>query len=421
MSRALARLLLLVGLAALVVLSRQRLAEERGAPGPLAPEDPPSSLFGVMVFGGFRPLFLEMLWSQADTLARAGRIWELIDVHERIARLDPDNARVRLNQAWLMAFDLAQSEPDDRERWRLLRRALAHVDRGLAHAPDHEALLELRFLIWYRLIAPDPEASARARRDLGFDGLEGALDAAAAFRKARPELEAGWTYEIGAGEEAIESLLNRGRMEAARAALDATLALLEETRRRFPSAAWDLAAERHRRLAVVLETLAGVTDWDRVAAGEVADVDFQRLERAVEQTLAWLELGLETGAEGETFTGAVIALIQFRCMELAQALALADRDSDALRVAEHVRIIARLAAGRTGPRTPYYTEAYVDAFAAHLETDRAYRRALAAPRPPSEELESRWSQGLETLDRMLKERAGVTDRFTRRLRERARR
>ena len=71
------------------------------------------------LFGGFRPLAIDVLWIRADALFRQGRLWELAALFRGIVALDPRNAAVREFAAWHLAYNVALAEPgpDQRFEW----------------------------------------------------------------------------------------------------------------------------------------------------------------------------------------------------------------------------------------------------------------------------------------------------------------
>ena len=206
---------LLACLAVFVTARRQLdLRPRGGAEASLG--DAPNSLYGTFVFGAFKPFFMEQFWAEADRAEREGRFWDLIDAQERLLRLAPDEPRIWRRQAGLIAFGVAQNEPEDRKRWRWYERAIAIVDRGIARHPDDFQLAELRFRIYFDLIAGDPYCSRQLGSGGRLDGLQRSLALAQELKRRFPEVPAAWDIDRIALEECAEYLMNRGRFREAR-------------------------------------------------------------------------------------------------------------------------------------------------------------------------------------------------------------
>ncbi|MDP6720719.1 MAG: hypothetical protein QGF59_18795, partial [Pirellulaceae bacterium] len=123
------------------------------------------------IWPGSLPFRLEMLWSEADALNESGRYFELVDVFQKIAELQPDNPRVWFHQAYTMAYNIGQSQRGAARRWRWYRRAIVHATGGAKAHPDNWRLAALRFNIWRGLVADDREVDRICQRQLGHDGL----------------------------------------------------------------------------------------------------------------------------------------------------------------------------------------------------------------------------------------------------------
>ncbi|MEE9391913.1 MAG: hypothetical protein V3W41_05360 [Planctomycetota bacterium] len=398
--------------------SRSRLIDKQGADGALHHRDAPNSFFSVFAFGGFKPMFLEYLWTKADALAREERWWEVIDVYQRIARLDPQNPRAWFAQGYSMTYNLGQFEPDDRERWRLYRRALNHLERGLKENPNDWNLMELRFNVYFRHIAPDPYLNEHARLNLGNDGMEGALRSALAMREAFPERLSAWDIERIAVEESTEWLMNRGRLSDAAELLDLLQVSGNKAREQFPREA-DIprALRAWAAWASLLRRTDSMANWAAIRGGQAPSEASEAAMLAVLEdlgSLAQRPMTLVWESDVEYFDAAAYSLIQFKGMELAQLFALAKMPDSALRLSAGVAKLARLPGGEIGPRMPYYTEVYVASFRALLDADQAFRsRPSDPPRPPKESF-ARLQKAGEELDRLVKERAGKSDGFVRR-------
>lgn len=394
-----------------VLLRRSTQDEAPEAEATLLRGDRPNPFFGLVVFGGFRPMFLEYLWSKADTLSREGRHWEVAETFESITRLDPDNSAAWFNQSYWLGYNLAQSEPRPADRWRLYRRALEHLAEGLRRHPDDARLHQLRFDFFYGRIARDPAMDRQCRRAFGRDALGQALDAAYDWRAAHPKDFLAWDSLRVAGEDAAERLLNRGRYADAAAALEELGRIGAEMSQLFPS---DREAAHAARIhpvwsALVARFASAFGDDGRLA-------DESALVR-VESEL--LELWERSGtflvdSEVERFDGEAIASIHSRIMGLCQLALMAESPGLALRHQGWLAKLARLSDGKLGPRMPYYTEAYVSLFAKVIELDSTWRETDPADTAARSEVRTRLESRLGALNRIFRERTGRDDPFVER-------
>ena len=226
-----------------------------------------NSVFGYVAFGAFKPLFIHHLWGKVDRLEREGRFWELIDVQERIARLQPRDVRIWSRQVYLIAFGVAQEEPDDVTRWRLYRRVLRRLDVGIDHNPESFELREMRFRIHFNLISTDRYCSRQLERTTGRNGLMTALAEAVSMETDFPHRIEALDQLRAATEESVEWLANRGRFAAAAeliAELDAQAARYGE---RFPESS--APPDRREVHAFWARTLRGVETAAERREGEL--------------------------------------------------------------------------------------------------------------------------------------------------------
>ena len=420
------RLLLMRGTAVLVLVSVAAWAERQA--GPVSPSaagpspDRASTFFSNFVFGGFRPLYVEYLWGEADRLETEGRYWEMLEVFRRIAKLDPENPRIWFHLGYGLGIEIAQREIDDEESWRWYRRATLALAAGIERHPGEVSLYRLLFNLYFNKIARRPEVDRRlrdwSRRDqerVGWDGLRWAAAIANEMVERFPERSDGRVLMLSSGAKVAESLLNRGFYDAGGKALEACLEQAEILAELAPSLSdpdeievlgfW---APRMRRLASTLEEGEGgdarIVDSEGFRALlEEIEVEFRRRRDLVAGSL-----------EVELFS-----LIQFKVMRLCQLALLGEKAADALSERAWLNRISALTDGRFPVGKPYYSKSYIVRLAEFIELDEALLKVASEGGRPSQELVLRWERELSQLDQTMRERSsGGDDRFRKRMRER---
>ena len=234
MSPRLSRSLLLAAALILIVGSHMRLSTELEASPTTRRGDASNSFFGLFVFGAFRSMFIEHLWTRASRHEAEGQVWELVDDFERLIRLDGDNPKIYYIQVRALILDIAQNEVDDTMRWRLYRRALDRLAEGIRRHPDHELLYELAALVHLKIDA-DRWCARQFRRQRGSSAFEVAVEVAGRRYQLFPESADAFFSFRRLGEETFEWLLNNNRFAQAAASAESLGALEAEGLRKFAS------------------------------------------------------------------------------------------------------------------------------------------------------------------------------------------
>ena len=156
---------------------------------------PPAVAFTTVALGGFRGILADVLWMRAGTLQEEGRYFELVQLSDWIAKLQPRSAAVWAYHSWNMAYNVSALMSDPAEKWRWVRNGIGLLrDEGLVYNPGSARLhQELAWLFLHKL---------------GSD-----LDAAAGFYRER------WAAEVDSGAVALDPDLVRS-IEAEIAPLD---------------------------------------------------------------------------------------------------------------------------------------------------------------------------------------------------------
>ena len=413
------RSLLLALLLVSMLLVKIRLVESRREAGELDRRDAPNTFFGLFVFGGFRSVFLEHLWSKADALYSEGRYWEVVDVFDRIVRLDPRNPRIWRHQAHILTYNLARQQIDREEGWRWYRRAFDHLNTGLEHNPDDFALREQLFRLCFYDLAEDPSLDRRMKMKTGMSGLAWSMKTAGDLRERFPDNPIAHESYRAAAEGVIAELLRDHRHRGASLALDALASYLEEARSRsgaLGASPGEIATCRD--WSWVMLGVAGAARWPDSAAPSRAElVDRASLDAALDRLESMMSSPdrLVFDTEGETLDARLASLIQVHVMQLCQSACVTKMTPLALSLIPRVNKIAVLARGRLGARRPYYSVSYTGRLEEFIKTDKDLWLLRDAEKPVSKELEARWAEQIDDLDRLIRARAGASDEFKRRV------
>ena len=192
-------ILLAAALLALAGALNERLlalrAERHLTQAPPTLNMPPAVAFTTVALGGFRGILADVLWMRAGTLQDEGRYFELVQLSDWIAKLQPRSAAVWAYHAWNMAYNVSALMSDPAEKWRWVRNGIGLLrDEGMVCNPGSARLhQELAWLFLHKL------------------GTE--ADAAAGFYRER------WAAEVEAGTVALDPEIVR-KIETEIAPLD---------------------------------------------------------------------------------------------------------------------------------------------------------------------------------------------------------
>lgn len=126
----------------------------------------PAVAFTTVALGGFRGLLADVLWMRAGTLQDEGRYFELVQLSDWIARLQPRSPPIWAYHAWNMAYNVSALMTAPAERWRWVRNGIALLrDEGLAANPGSARLhQELAWLFLHKL-GTDSDSAATYYRE----------------------------------------------------------------------------------------------------------------------------------------------------------------------------------------------------------------------------------------------------------------
>lgn len=109
---------------------------------------PPVLAFTTVALGGFRGLISNALWVRAMDLQDEDKFFEMVQLSDWIAKLEPHFVQVWLVQAWNMAYNISIKFKDFGDRWRWVQRGIELLrDDGLRYNPNE--ILIYRELAWF--------------------------------------------------------------------------------------------------------------------------------------------------------------------------------------------------------------------------------------------------------------------------------
>ncbi len=96
----------------------------------------PLVAFSTIALGGFRGILADLLWLRSSALQDDGRYFEIVQLADWIAKLEPRLTEVWAYHAWNMAFNVGGMMAAPEDRWRWVRNGYALLrDEGIRHNP----------------------------------------------------------------------------------------------------------------------------------------------------------------------------------------------------------------------------------------------------------------------------------------------
>ena len=126
---------------------------------------PPAVAFTTVALGGFRGILADVLWMRAGALQDEGRYFELVQLSDWIAKLQPRSPAIWAYHAWNMAYNISALMASPAEKWRWVRNGIVLLrDEGMVSNPGSARLhQELAWLFLHKL-GTDYDSSAEYYR-----------------------------------------------------------------------------------------------------------------------------------------------------------------------------------------------------------------------------------------------------------------
>ena len=114
---------------------------------------PPALAFTTVALGGFRGLIANALWIRVTEMQEQGRYFEIVQLADWIAKLQPQSAMVWRYQAWNMTYNISVKFRDPADRWRWVQRGVELLrDEGLKlHPYDSQMYHELAWFFQHKM------------------------------------------------------------------------------------------------------------------------------------------------------------------------------------------------------------------------------------------------------------------------------
>lgn len=153
-------ILLIVGFITGLYVSQTRLESVRLdiSSGIKVENVPPLVAFSTLALGGFRTLFVNLLWLRALDLQEKERFFEMIQLADWITSLQPQLTNTWKFQIWNITYNIVAqfSEPQDRYRW--LKKGIELLrNKGIAYNPSSPELYKELGLIFQLKMTLDHE------------------------------------------------------------------------------------------------------------------------------------------------------------------------------------------------------------------------------------------------------------------------
>ena len=130
---------------------------------------PPSLVLGTQMLGTFRGMLIVGLWLRASELQEQGRYYELVQLYEWIAELEPRFESVWSYSAWNQAYNISVAFPynQEKERWRWVQNGLSVIrDRGLKYNPrSYELYRQLSWIYFHKVGGTSDESHRYYKRE----------------------------------------------------------------------------------------------------------------------------------------------------------------------------------------------------------------------------------------------------------------
>lgn len=146
-----------------------RLLEQRATAhltqAPPTQNMPPAVAFTTVALGGFRGILADVLWMRAGTLQDEGRYFELVQLSDWIAKLQPRSPAIWAYHAWNMAYNLSALMAAPAEKWRWVRSGIVLLrDEGMLANPGSPRLHQELAWIFLHKLGTDYDANAEYYR-----------------------------------------------------------------------------------------------------------------------------------------------------------------------------------------------------------------------------------------------------------------
>lgn len=135
-----------------LTLSRDR-GQGKSMPSIQPANTPPLVALTTVALGGFRGLFVDILWIRLISRQKEGKVFEIVQLADWITKLEPRFTTVWAFHAWNMAYNISILYPNPEHRWLWVKNGINLLrDNALKYNPDEPILYrELGWLYQHKI------------------------------------------------------------------------------------------------------------------------------------------------------------------------------------------------------------------------------------------------------------------------------
>jgi hypothetical protein len=114
---------------------------------------PPRVVLATTALGGFRSIFIDLLWLRAVAMKEEGKFFEMVQLYDWITNLQPHYSMVWRFVAWDLAYNVSVDIDDLHERWFWIYRGIRTLrDKGIPYNPEDPFLYyELSWIFHHKV------------------------------------------------------------------------------------------------------------------------------------------------------------------------------------------------------------------------------------------------------------------------------
>lgn len=117
----------------------------------ISPETPPLIVLTTVALGGFKGLFVDILWLQLIDLCKREQYFKVIPISNWIITLQPNFSSVWVFNSWNLAFNISVQFISAEDRWGWVKKALEMLkEKGLHYNPRNPRIY--REIAWITLM-----------------------------------------------------------------------------------------------------------------------------------------------------------------------------------------------------------------------------------------------------------------------------
>ncbi|MBN1256684.1 MAG: hypothetical protein JXA52_03140 [Planctomycetes bacterium] len=120
---------------------------------PVSEGVPPEIVLATTFLGGFRSIFIDVLWLRAMAMKQEGNYFEMVQLYDWITNMQPHYAQVWSFIAWDLAYNVSVDYQDLEDRWFWIYRGIRYLrDKGIPANRNVSSLyLDLAWIFEHKL------------------------------------------------------------------------------------------------------------------------------------------------------------------------------------------------------------------------------------------------------------------------------